>query len=743
MSNLDAKSKQLLERDPGNPNAPSLASSMSSSMSSLSKSRIGSSSVRPSVKEAIIAQKKALAARRMPERPSSAQSTFSPMKQPPTSSANPRLNATPSGSGGARLAANGPSNGPATRPALTTQASGSLMSAPMRRPRRPELARPATADPYASRRALRPETPSRSPSNSPQKNTARKPMLKSGSKSQANRVAQSSTRRLSPTTSPAKGNSRLDQIQKAKTPREEKFDVHSPMLSPLEENFTMVMPSGKSLNIEHYPDFSSTHRQHMEPALPEEIELPNPVGDDAFTMVIPNLTNPNSSRDVPSPPAPHRSLSKPNFERFNSPLKTEIVGSEEIPLPTSSLLSRSGELEDDFELSNGNLKADGVKVYEDPRLNGDLEISNQQAEPEKQVLEELPLNEQSLDRVRQNSAASISSQPSRMNANGEVSPSKSNGENLDGITSKTLEQASQASQEQRTDILRNRKLLTSGIERIRNRTLDVHGFRRLQDLIKNNHAFLEIGTAKSSELLQVLLDALENPGTNQIGPANQVGQSATKATLAKSQNLQGQLLSIVRALLTLYRREVSATTFYSQALRAVIKAKARQNPASHLAAETQRTIDEILRCADAALCVDALMDLLGETNAPLSTTTSKPPRSRPAGQQIGNFSSKNEIHTHIQTQAICLDTLTSLTASPSLLLSPQLTRRLGATAVSALGNPEPDVRKPALDLSVELHERLKGGPQPSMFWKAVHGAEERHLNLITYYVARRGRLGMA
>ena len=727
MSDLDAKSKQLLERDPGNPNASSLASSLSSSVGSLGKSRNGAGSVRPSVKEAILAQKKALAARKMPERPSSAQSTFSPMKQPPTSAGH-RTNPTPSHANSARSAANGSSNGPPVRPALTTQASGSLMSAPMRRPRRPEVPRPATADPYASRRAIRPETPNRSPSNSPQKNTTRKIMPKSGSKTQPNRAPQAGTRRLSPTTSPAKSQSRLDQVQRVKTPREERFDVGSPVMSPSEENFTMVMPSGKSLHIGHDLDYSSRNKQYIEPALPEEIELPNPISDDAFTMVLPDLAISGLNRNIPPLP---RSPPKSSFERSNSPLKSELLRPEETPLPTPTIPSRGAGSESDFEPSIGDSRADEVKVYEDPHLHGELELSSQRREPEKQVLEELPLNEQSLDRVRQNSTTSISSQSARMGTNEEAGLPKLHGENTESANSKVSEEMPQ---EQRNDALRNRKLLASGIERIRNRTLDVHGFRRLQDLIKNNHAFLQIGTAKSSELLQVLLESLENPA------GNQGNQTTVKATSTKNHNVQGQILSIVRALFTLYRREVSATTFYPQALRALIKAKARQDSASHMAAETQRAIDEIISYADTAQCLDAVMGLLGEIDASATTAEMPQPHIQLNKGREGNFSN-SQFRT--QTKAICLDTLTSLTSSPSLMLSPQVIRRLGATAVSALGSPEPDVRKPALDLSVELHERLKLGPQPSMFWKAVQGAEERHLNLITYYIARRGRLEAA
>ncbi|KAJ5158363.1 uncharacterized protein N7500_008014 [Penicillium coprophilum] len=106
---LDPKSRTLLEKDSSNPNP-------------LQKSPAKS---RSALQEAIAARKKA----QMPSRPESAQPTFAEARPPaPTSKS--------------------------TRSVPTGAPLSSLSSAPMRpamKPRRPELSRPATADPYARR----------------------------------------------------------------------------------------------------------------------------------------------------------------------------------------------------------------------------------------------------------------------------------------------------------------------------------------------------------------------------------------------------------------------------------------------------------------------------------------------------------------------------------------------------------------------------------------------------------------
>ncbi|KAG4035446.1 hypothetical protein MFRU_001g02150 [Monilinia fructicola] len=136
---LEPTQKRLLENSSENPNAPKKAAAVSSRPGlGFSKSTTGPP--RPSLRETMMAQKKAqMASKSIPTRPGSAMSTFSPTRSAPAASGKPTSSETAP-----------------TRPHLEPTASrGGLSVAPMRpsKSKRPELAaRPATAGPYSVRR---------------------------------------------------------------------------------------------------------------------------------------------------------------------------------------------------------------------------------------------------------------------------------------------------------------------------------------------------------------------------------------------------------------------------------------------------------------------------------------------------------------------------------------------------------------------------------------------------------------
>ncbi|KAJ5082505.1 Protein stu1 [Penicillium argentinense] len=136
LSDLDSKSRNLLEKDPSNPNATQRGPASSG------KGASGPGAGRSALKEAIAAKRKA----NMPSRPESAQPTFTETKAPEQTKSTARTVPT-----GAPLS--------------------SLSSAPMRpamKPRRAELSRPATADPYATRPSSRAaQSSSKPPASSP------------------------------------------------------------------------------------------------------------------------------------------------------------------------------------------------------------------------------------------------------------------------------------------------------------------------------------------------------------------------------------------------------------------------------------------------------------------------------------------------------------------------------------------------------------------------------------------------
>ncbi|KAI7703543.1 hypothetical protein KC353_g14059, partial [Hortaea werneckii] len=95
----------------------------------------------------------------------------------------------------------------------------------------------------------------------------------------------------------------------------------------------------------------------------------------------------------------------------------------------------------------------------------------------------------------------------------------------------------------RAELLRNRRLLSSGIERIRTKTFDAHGFRRVQDLARTaaDDELWEADGKKFDALMTVLLDYLHtfdsDPKT-----ANQPAH--------KTSGLRIQALGLLRTLLS-------------------------------------------------------------------------------------------------------------------------------------------------------------------------------------------------
>ena len=141
MEGLDNTAQKLLQKDPNNPNSPKKATTTTTARPGLglSKSTMGSS--KSSLRETVMAGRKALGAtRNVPARPGSAMSSFSPVRTGASSAAPTPASSKPAQH---RL-----------RPESTLAVNSGGMSAAPTRPtrRRAELAaRPATAGPYSVR----------------------------------------------------------------------------------------------------------------------------------------------------------------------------------------------------------------------------------------------------------------------------------------------------------------------------------------------------------------------------------------------------------------------------------------------------------------------------------------------------------------------------------------------------------------------------------------------------------------
>jgi CLIP-associating protein 1/2 len=86
-----------------------------------------------------------------------------------------------------------------------------------------------------------------------------------------------------------------------------------------------------------------------------------------------------------------------------------------------------------------------------------------------------------------------------------------------------------------------------------------------------------------------------------------------------------------------------------------------------------------------------------------------------------------------------LSSLIQISGAKNVTLSPEQTARLGRLAVKCLDDTDADVRKADVEVCISLHERIGAGSEKEGFWKAVAGARDEHLNLLTYYLAKRSR----
>ena len=279
-----------------------------SSVSALSKSvGPGTGAGRDALKAKIAEQRKAklAAAKGVPERPNSAQASYSSPKSQLAKSLGART--TSNASTASSSTGRPPSSLGNSTKSIAANGSGSLMGGTARRPMRPrpELHRPATADPYASRRNGK-ATPSMTPEKTPSATTAKK------SAAPKSTVRARAHTHNSPNVSPIRSKSRLGEAAATTTHKKTPSagSRHgSPAITPSrEEDLTMVRPFVRSQS-HHQPGAIPFRQRHaLETSATVDDEAIEVGDEDNFTMVIPNLGRPPSQLAQGSPPKPTPSL---------------------------------------------------------------------------------------------------------------------------------------------------------------------------------------------------------------------------------------------------------------------------------------------------------------------------------------------------------------------------------------------------------------------------------------------------
>ncbi|KAF2723348.1 hypothetical protein K431DRAFT_283150 [Polychaeton citri CBS 116435] len=711
MAKLDPKSKTMLEKDPNNPNA-ALHGSMASSASSL-RSTAGS---RAALREQIAAQRKAKMAHRLPERPNTAMADLSPVKQRTT----PAAAAQRTGPSKLRNDTRAPSTAtaaPSTSTASTTttgKPGSSLMSGPVRRPRRPEPPRPQTADPYASRRLLtRPETPANeTPAHSPSKGTSASKTSTASTAASRNR-AQTASSAKSLNGSPVKTRSPVASRIPQSSPRpvsrgSQAGHSDETSISRVADDFTMVMPKNTTGSRAAERGAMLSKQPPLEQAVSADTGMRgmDDEDDDNFTMVMPSM-----GRDEP------RMLSPP--ANGGSPLKQMFadarrLASDEMTRPGSS---RSQRERSGTPVENGfgaprrgsptkSVTPQPVQIYEDPFT---AEANPYDEANERQVLGELPINGNA----------------------GVQSPTQSNDSSNSPAGSPLRNSAhprspNPPSTQDRAEVLRNKRLLVSGIERIRSKTLDAHGFRRVQDLTKSPLDIWDGGKAYN-ELMEVLLGYLESFDND---------PKLLQQPSSKSLGLKAQALGLLRGLMTLHRRYGAA--WHGHALVTLTIARQGIDHNSHLLTDLERASDEIVKAASSPeACIETILEQ---------------PLLQPAGLAVPVKAESNGVADParpVRSIAMGLLTMRNLLIAASSKarwredgnvvgpLDPALRSRLAAMISRYLEDADADIRRADVELASELFECV--GEDKTTFWNEFTGVDEGRLGLLAYYTARRGR----
>ncbi len=229
-----------------------------------------------------------------------------------------------------------------------------------------------------------------------------------------------------------------------------------------------------------------------------------------------------------------------------------------------------------------------------------------------------------------------------------------------------------------------RQILEVALARLRVNTLDPHGFPKLQALIRDREDNWEDGV-KFDELLDLLLDILESPSTT-------AGDSNTRAEeQVKTQALM--TISLLQTNLPPYFAAFNSP----RALCAVISARRNYHSSSHMVFGLEELVEAIVGQCDPEPCIDAMLDLLyTEPHMPgdgaLFTTL---------------YILAALLHRVSETMRHSKTLRRPLSLSP---LSEEQYARLGQIAVSCLDDTNEDIRRAAMEFTLELYDVSPGLP---------------------------------
>lgn len=738
MSELDAKSRSLLEKDSSNPNVAQQAKPSSKP------------APRSALKEAIAARKKA----QMTSRPESAQSAFTDSQ----------------------------SSEPAPRPAVRTVPTGaplsSMSSAPMRpamKPRRPELSRPATADPYARRpesrtqtarqatlspRSVRSKTstPSSKPLNAPRLrphetqsgSTRGKPKKLDLSKSKSHgdlagaanhgrsdsnesinqpSLARQADHAYEEPNSPAQIvlespplSATHPQPQNKVQTRETRTVTPEPIREPEPEPEPETALELESMSLEDHPTAATPRREPSTPsrnsdpfyvpesakAQPEEmviyedpatpvaveatpridlvehitptktprhVELDHPDFDDEIAVATPA----ESTTPVQNPPpqiTPHQGLSTDgtNEPQFPSPVRRTPLRGS--PSPSRN---RPQATPSDNGVTHKSI------IGSPERAPTNENVTEHVAKPTEYpgtprsaakpgALEEVTLNESAL-RTSEMRYRSVEPHPT--------------GEETLRRSRKWAERHRSPSPRSK-DPANAREMLPKALTRITTKVMDISGYRKLQGLFQYHGEELVTHEQDYYAVLEALLSELE------LAP-----------TSRKDHDVKTQILATIRSMLI--RTSELFHRYDAPVIAAIVRTRQHYESNSHFVTCLEEVAEQLAALVPTATCIEGVLQGLPEEDAQTTNT--------------------------YRSIILGLSTIHQALQQGPVEISDEVLASVGNVVSRQLGHPWPGVRKQATELCTLLN--LKFGLDRVQ--KVTPSAGEGSLNLLTYFMARRSQ----
>ncbi|KAJ5727891.1 Protein stu1 [Penicillium malachiteum] len=747
ISDLDAKSRGLLEKDPANPNAAQKTAT----------STKGTGGGRSALKEAIAARKKA----QMSARPESAQSAF----------------------------ADNQSSESAPKPAVRTVPTGaplsSLSSAPMRpamKPRRAEINRPATADPYARRpdrpdsraqtarqstlspRSIRSKasTPSSKPINAPRirphesgtATTRGKPKKLDLSKSKSHGDLAAASRARS---SSNESTNHQPSVQSHPADQTSAYDAPaSPAPVVLESP-----PLSASRPPRHHDERIDTHRVSTpEPAAePEPMALEDPMVDVAFPSSEPHPATPlRQSTMTPTP----ESVTKPQHEEVviyedpATPVATEMRTSRIDPVehftPTRSLrhsvehvLDEETPVDTPVESTtplrnppaevlqyHGRLSHDGSNEPQFPSparrtpLRGSPSPTRSRGlatpsgtgpgresllRPESVAGSPVKTPNKENERAQPPQIAEYSATPRSAAKPGALEELPLNESAMrtvetrqlsvdpmcQSIGEESLRRSRKWAERHRSPSPRSkdpanaREMLHKALGRISTRTMDISGYRKLQGLFQYHGEEIVSREDDYYEVLNALLTELESAPTSR-----------------KDHDVKTQILATIRSMIL--RTSDLFHRYNVPAIASIIRARRHYESNSHFVTCLEEVAEQLACLVPVSICIQGVLQ----------------------GLESEQDSQNDDSYRSI---ILGLSTIHQALSQGPSEISDEVLANVGSVLSRQLSHPRPGVRKQATELCTLLN--LKFGLDRVQ--KVTPPAGEGSLNLLTYFMARRSQ----